>query len=105
GADARMGDPIEPRARLVVLEDYFSELLAIDGFVGMEDFVAEGADDLFPRLFARLNDDAREIVGIDDLRAKFSQHAGDRALSRCDSTRQANKLHDFINGRNTGVLQ
>ena len=48
GAHARMDDRFELFARVGVVEDEGAEFLPIKVLVGLQNFVAEGRDDLFP---------------------------------------------------------
>ncbi len=66
GADPRMDDRFEFFSGSAIIEDDRAQLLPIQGLIGLQDFDAEGFDDLAPTVVPALNDFARQSVGIDN---------------------------------------
>ena len=89
-AAAMRGCVMRPRsrARVFVGERDRAEPLAIELAVGGQDRGAEPRDELGERRLARLDDLARELVGIDHRRAALREHARDGALARRDAAGQ-----------------
>ena len=86
--DPRVGDPVEVGARCRVAERDRAQPLAVEPALGRQDRRAEPRDQLGQRRLARLDDRARELVGVDHRRAAVGQQLGDRALARRDPAGQ-----------------
>ncbi len=84
-----MHDRVELLAPRLVREYDAAELRAVQGTVGQEDVPPERADDLRECGRARLDDLAREDVGIDDGEVVPAQKGGDGRLARRDAAGEA----------------
>ena len=111
GGDARMGDALEIGARAGVREDDRAEPLAVERPVGRQDGHPEARDQLGERGLSRLDDLARDQVGIDDRGAACGELLRNRALARRDTTREpddvrhaAKVAHGADLGLRCGVL-
>ena len=93
GGDPRMGDAAEVGARGLVGECDRREPLAVELAIGGEDRCAEPRDQLRKRRLARLDDLARELIGIDHGRAALREHPCDGALARRDAPGQPDHVH------------
>jgi hypothetical protein len=77
-----MNNRFEFFSRRRVAENDFSESLAIDGAVRLENFRTEGVDDFFPARRAGLHHFPRQFIGIDDGHAKPPQYRRNGAFAR-----------------------
>lgn len=88
-AHGRVHDRIQRRALLVVREDTRAERRAVERAVRAEHPRAERAHDGRERGRARLDDLAREHVGVDDGHVVRAQERGDGGLAGGDPAREA----------------
>jgi hypothetical protein len=93
GGDPRVRDAAEVGARGLVGEGDRREPLAVELAVGGEDRRAEPRDQLRERRLTRLDDLARELIGVDHGGAALREHARDGALARRDAPGQPDHVH------------
>ena len=93
GADCRCRDPLEAVECLTVREHDGGQLSPIEPAVDADHAVAEAIPDHLQCPRARLDDLARDCVGVDDMRAEGAEAGRDTRLSRPDAPGDTDAQH------------
>jgi hypothetical protein len=96
GADAWVGDRVEPLAACVVGESTRGERFAVERAVGQQDLRTELLDELAEGVAARLHHLPRHCVGVDYGEAAGAETRGNGALARSDTPAQPKEVHAHI---------
>jgi hypothetical protein len=81
-------------AGTLLIEGKLGNFGAIDGFIGIQNLVAETLDDLFVNLFPGTHQLVRDLVGIDGVRAQLREDLAHQRFAGSDTARES----DFEQG-------